>query len=162
MFNIFAFATDTVYGLGAPCNDSAAIDALYRVKDRPDSQPMQVLVASRAMAEALVHIAPNQPIDAETRIYPARANAAIDPRLIAHGGIGVRLPNHQALQDYIRGLGVALAASSANLRGEPALCSAEAVKAVFPDIPIVVAGHCPSGTGSQLWDMREEPPKRLR
>ena len=162
MSNIYAFATDTVYGLGACCNDTDAIDALYLLKERPDSQPMQILVASRAMAETLVQIDPSQPIDAKTRIYPAREGAAIDLRLIANGGIGLRLPNHQALQDYIQNLGVPLAATSANLRGKAALCSAESVQAVFPDIPIVVAGDCRGGIGSEIWDMREQPPKRLR
>ena len=162
MSNIYAFATDTVYGLGASCYDPEAIDALYRLKERSASQPMQVLVADRAMAETLVHVAPHQPIDAKTRIYPARIGTAIDPRLIADDGIGVRLPNHQALQDYIHHLGVPIAASSANLRGKPALCDAEAVQVVFPDIPIVVAGDCSGGSGSEVWDMRTQPAQQLR
>ena len=162
MLNIYAFATDTVYGLGAPCHDVPAIDYLYLLKQRPDSQPMQILVASRAMAESLVQIDSSQSIDAQTRIYPAREDAVIDRRLIANGGIGLRLPNHQALQGYIENLGVPLAATSANLRGEAALCSAESVQTVFPDVPIVVAGDCRGGVGSEIWDMREQPPKRLR
>lgn len=162
MSNIYAFATDTVYGLGARCDDSSAIDALYRLKERPDAQPMQVLVTDRAMAEKLVHLEAHQPVDAETRIYPARIDAAIDRRLIADGGIGIRMPNHLILRNYITTLGAAIAASSANRRGESALHTAESVAQVFPGVPIIITGDCPGGRSSQLWDMRTTPPKQLR
>ena len=162
MPDVFIFATDTVYGIGARCDDRCGIDQLYRLKDRAAEQPMQVLVASHVMAASLVHLGPGHILDAETRIYSARVDAPVDPRLICDGGIGVRQPRHHMLRDYILGLGGAIAATSANLRGEPALCNAEDVAAVFPGIPIVVTGDCSGGTSSQLWDMRWQPPKRLR
>ena len=162
MTDVFIFATDTVYGLGAACDDCVAIDTLYRLKNRPASQPMQVLVADRAMAELLVHIDHTEPIDAQTRIYPARKNVSIDARLIADEGLGVRMPDHRALQNYIYGLGVPIAATSANLRGAPSIFQEDAVRKVFPDIPIVVTGDCGAGESSQIWDMRYESPRRLR
>lgn len=158
-----AFATDTVYGLGAPLNDSDALDRLYALKERPHRQPMQILVADRAMATRWIEVGENDPIDVQSRIYPLHTQviADIDARLINEGGVAVRLPRHDELCAYIADLGVPLVATSANKRGEPALCDARAVREAFPDLALVVTGEC-RGTASSVWDMRTHPPTRLR
>ena len=159
---VIAFATDTVYGLGARFDDTAALSALYHLKNRSDDQPMQILVADRAMAATLVDLPDAQPLDAHTRIYPLRPGVQIDGRIVADGGVGVRMPDLAALRDYIQNIGVPLVASSANLHGLQPLRTVKAVREAFPAIPVVIAEDRLDGHPSQLWDIRAQPPKRLR
>ena len=157
---IVAFATDTVYGLGVPVGDSAGLDRLYDLKQRPASQPMQLLVADRTMASHWV-IIDDQPLDPATRIYPIRPDTPLDPRLVQHGGIGIRRPDHPPLIDYLRRLGVPLVATSANLRDAPPMTDEHQIREAFPDVPVVVTGRG-SGRPSPIWNMRTSPPTRLR
>ncbi len=48
---LVAFATETVYGLGADATNPAAIARIYQAKGRPPTNPLIVHVSDEAMAQ---------------------------------------------------------------------------------------------------------------
>src|SRR4051794_31973025 len=126
--DLVAFATETVYGLGARADDDAAVAKIFAAKGRPADHPLIVHVAQPEQADAFAaEIGPlaRRLIDAFwpgplTLILPRRAGIGA----AAAGGqdsIGLRCPSHPVAQALLRAAhtrGVAgIAAPSANRFG---------------------------------------------
>lgn len=147
--------TDTVYGVAALPDVAGATDALFRLKDRGDAQPLAVLVADVGQARSLVD--PGA-LTAEvvawmdrfwpgalTLVLPRSAEAA---RLALGGSeatVGLRCPD----SDFVRALAARvgpIATTSANRHGEPTPTTAlEAAAALAGPVGLVVDGG-PAGT----------------
>ena len=52
------YPTDTIWGLGCDATHEKAIDKLYKIKNRPDSKSMIILVNSDAMLQQYVEDVP--------------------------------------------------------------------------------------------------------
>ena len=52
---VIAFPTDTAYGLAADPFSETAVDRIFRIKGRPDTKPLLLLVDSVRMAESIIH-----------------------------------------------------------------------------------------------------------
>ena len=52
--DVIVFPTETLYGLGEDALDSAAVDKVFRLKDRDSVNPIPVLVSDQAMLRILV------------------------------------------------------------------------------------------------------------
>jgi L-threonylcarbamoyladenylate synthase len=171
---LVAFATETVYGLGARADDDAAVARIYAAKGRPSSHPLIVHVADVAAAEVFAeHISPLArrlmaafwpgPL---TLIVPRRAGVAS----AAAGGqnsIGLRLPAHPVALALLReaaALGVAgVAAPSANRYGRVSPTLAAHVVAEFgPELAVLDGGACDVGIESAIVDCTREQPALLR
>ena len=96
--DVIVFPTETLYGLGADALDSAAVDKVFRLKDRDSVNPIPVLVSDQAMLRILVAEVPALaqrlierfwpgPL---TLVLPARAEVP-QPLLNSTGGVGVRI-----------------------------------------------------------------------
>src|SRR5438045_296946 len=55
---VVAFPTETVYGLGARLSDESGIGKIFRIKGRPNDNPLIVHVASLRQAEGLARKIP--------------------------------------------------------------------------------------------------------
>lgn len=125
---LVAFATETVYGLGARADDDRAVAGIFAAKGRPADHPLIVHVADAAGAE--VFAAELSPLarrliaafwpGALTLIVPRRAGVATG----AAGGqatIGLRCPAHPVAQALLRAAAAegvpGVAAPSANRFG---------------------------------------------
>jgi L-threonylcarbamoyladenylate synthase len=118
--------TDTVYGLAARPVDADAVDAVYRMKGRPEGMHLPVLAASVAQVRALgVAFTPG----AETlarRWWPGPLTLAFGfaPQLdrpawlAGRTEVAVRIPDHDFLRGLLEHTGV-LVVTSANLHGAP-------------------------------------------
>ena len=117
--------TDTVYGLAARPEDTDAVQAIYRVKDRPQSMPLPVLAgsldqvralgvdvtaAARALAE---HWWPG-PLTLAFGFGPGTRPAWLDGR----DEVAVRIPDHDFVRRLLETTG-ALLVTSANPHGAP-------------------------------------------
>ncbi len=119
---LVAFPTETVYGLGANALNEAAVDRIYRAKNRPAASPLIVHVASAeharqwaaewpARAEALAAAFWPGPL---TLVLPK--STAIPDRVTAGlPTVGLRVPSHPVARALIEASGVPIAAPSANL-----------------------------------------------
>ncbi len=171
---LVAFATETVYGLGARADDDAAVARIFAAKGRPADHPLIVHLADAAAAETFAEFispAARRLMDAcwpgpLTLIVPRRAGRGT----AAAGGqasIGLRLPAHpvaRALLQQAARLGVpGVAAPSANRFGRISPTTAEHVRQELGDALLVLdGGACPVGIESTIVDCTRDQPALLR
>jgi L-threonylcarbamoyladenylate synthase len=168
---IIIFPTDTAFGIGCRIDNPEAVDRLFKIRRRPATQPMPVLVDS--MNTALAYL--DSPSDivrrlmkeywpgALTIIARCKTNLIYSP--IRGGGktVGLRMPNHPTILKIIEAVGVPVLGPSANFHGDPTPYSAadlnpELVKLV----DYVVQGECSVKQASTVVDCSVIPYKILR
>ena len=92
--------------------------------------------------EAALVAGPVRPIVLARRRPDCGLASSVAPGL---SEIGVFLPYSPLHVLLLEALGRPLVATSANLSGEPAATSANEVRAIFPDLPLVDGGACEHG-----------------
>jgi len=146
---IVALPTETVYGL-VVMPDERGVERLIAAKQRSADKGIQLLVDSIGQARALAVV----PALAErlaaafwpgplTLVLPRRADVSLPAGL--GGGrptLGIRLPNHDVPRRLARELGP-LAASSANISGQPDATTAELVTTSLGDVVALVLDDGP-------------------
>jgi L-threonylcarbamoyladenylate synthase len=171
---LVAFATETVYGLGARADDDVAVARIFAAKGRPAEHPLIVHVHSAAQAlEFATHVSPAAqclmgafwpgPL---TLILPRRA----DRGRAAAGGqdsIGLRVPAHPvalALLAQAARLGVpGVAAPSANRFGRVSpTTAAHVVQELGTGLTVLDGGACAVGIESAIVDCTRAQPALLR
>jgi L-threonylcarbamoyladenylate synthase len=119
-----AFATETVYGLGANAFNASAVEKIFAAKQRPAWDPLIVHISSAEMLERVamdVSLKARRLMDAFwpgplTLLLPKQAEV---PLVVTAGRplVAVRMPAHPVAQALIAAAGVPLAAPSANRFG---------------------------------------------
>jgi L-threonylcarbamoyladenylate synthase len=171
---LVAFATETVYGLGARADDDAAVAKIFAAKGRPSGHPLIVHVADRTDAEAFATALP--PVAARlmeglwpgplTLIVP-RAPGVASAAAGGHPTIGLRAPAHPVAHALIRAARrrgvIGIAAPSANRFGRvsPTL-AAHVVDEFGPELLVLDGGPCRIGIESSIVDCSGPEPMLLR
>lgn len=122
---LVAIPTETVYGLAARADSEAAIAGIFVAKGRPAFNPLIVHVTGVEQAAALAQMTPEMREYAQARwpgpvtlVLPLRADATLAPAVSAGlSTVAIRAPRHRIAQAVIAGVGVPLAAPSANRSG---------------------------------------------
>lgn len=118
--------TETYYGLAVDPENSTALERLFRVKKRPESKPILVLISLREQLGSMVASIPAAYIDLMdefwpgplTLVFPARPE--VSPLLTAGTGtVGIRLTSHPIARAIIDTIGKPITATSANISGQP-------------------------------------------
>jgi L-threonylcarbamoyladenylate synthase len=168
---VIAFPTDTVYGVGAHALLPQAVEQLYVAKQRPRDKAIPLLLPN---VDALSQVAASIPEDVYAlaeRFWPGaltivlRRTPAV-PNVVTAGGetVAVRIPDHAVTHTLLLALDAPLAATSANLSGQPAPDSADGVLAQLEGrIGLIVdGGNCPGGVASTIVDLTTRPFRILR
>ncbi len=175
---LLAFATETVYGLGARADNDAAVRAIFQAKGRPADHPLIVHVADRARAAPFVAwtgaTAPAM-LDRLLEAFWPGPLTVIVPRAAGLGGaaaggqstIGLRCPSHPVAQSLLKAaaaLGVpGVAAPSANLFGRVSpTCAAHVVQEFGDGLWVLDGGRCTLGIESTIIDLSRGAPVLLR
>ena len=169
--DVIVFPTETLYGLGADALDSAAVDKVFRLKDRDSVNPIPVLVSDQAMLRILVAEVPALaqrlierfwpgPL---TLVLPARAEVP-QPLLNSTGGVGVRISSQPIATELVKSLGRPLTATSANPSAQAPAHTVEEAKKYFADrIEIYIdGGTLTSKTGSTVAEVSGDTIRILR
>jgi len=168
---VIAFPTDTVYGVGAAGLNSAAVAQLFAVKNRPRTQAIPLLLADPSDLGSVCPSVPAAAKELAARYWPGGltlivpAASHLPAELLAGGNtVAVRVPDHLWLRELIRRLGQPLAATSANLHGEPNPVSAAMVEARLGGrLPVILdGGPTPGDIPSTIVDVTGPEPKVLR
>jgi L-threonylcarbamoyladenylate synthase len=168
---LVAFPTDTVYGVGAHALLPRAVQRLYSVKGRPKDQPIPLLLEDAAAMRAVCLDIPPLAWELADRFWPGALSlvlrrAPIVPDAVTAGGttVAVRVPDHTLVNALCRRLKAPLAATSANLHGQPDPVTAEDVRAnLVGRIPLILDdGPCSGTVPSTLLDLTVTPPAVLR
>ena len=156
---VIAFPTETVYGLGANALDSAAVSEIFRVKNRPQDNPLIAHVDSADMLSVCARFVPDIARALFDKFWPGPLTvilpkaAAIADNVTAGGDtVAVRCPAHPAARALIAAAGVPIVAPSANLSGKP---SPTDFAATFQDlngkVPVIIdGGPCAVGVESTV------------
>jgi L-threonylcarbamoyladenylate synthase len=167
---VIAFPTDTAYGLGADPFNEVAIEEIFRVKGRPETKPILLLVDSLTMAETIVERdAVLDRVAAEFWPGPLTVIVRAVSRLPAAvtagtGTVGIRLPEAPFALELLKRFGQPITATSANRSGKPSCVTAEEVRSAFAEsLPLIVdGGRLPARGGSTLLDLTRTPAVLLR
>jgi L-threonylcarbamoyladenylate synthase len=165
---IVGIPTDTVYGIATDPTLVGADQKLAAAKGRSSDVPLQVLVSSMEQAfelgvwsDGARRVARALWPGGLTLVVPRRGDVEIFVGG-SSGTVGIRWP----LSDVVAGLCSRfgpIAATSANLHGEPPLETAVAVLAAFGDaLACVVDGGDLSGSASTVVDLTGDAPVVLR
>jgi len=171
---LIAFATETVYGLGADAAQRGAIEKVYALKGRPADHPLIVHVSDLEQAlkwaqfdDRAVRLADAFWPGPLTLILPRRADA---PAWACGGqsSIGLRCPSHPVAQALLARFvalgGSGVAAPSANRFGKVSPTTAQHVlDDLGADAPLILdGGACEVGVESSIVDLTRAPARWLR
>ncbi|MBN1579804.1 MAG: threonylcarbamoyl-AMP synthase, partial [Anaerolineae bacterium] len=168
---IVAFPTDTVYGVGAHAFLPQAVEKLYVAKVRPRDKAIPVLISGVDMLTQVAASIPEIAYELAAHFWPGALTVVL-PRhakissTVTSGSdtVAVRVPDHPLTQALLATLDAPLAATSANLSGQPAPITAQEVLAQLDGrIELLLdGGTCPGGVASTVLDLTVSPPQVLR
>ncbi len=166
---VFAYPTETVYGLGCPITDTQAIERIISIKGRDAAKGMIVLVSDMNQAKALAEIDPLQEL-LLSRFWPGALSAVMkinsslrEPVMYIHNGtIAIRVTPHP-LASELAGLLGPIISTSANPSGmSPASCKEDILSYGLDIDAILDGGKIPGGLPSTLIDLTGKEPVSLR
>ena len=144
-----AVPTETVYGLAADATNAEAVARIYEAKGRPSFNPLIVHVPDLEAAQRIGEFGEDALVLAGTHwpgpltlVVPLRPGAPV-ASLVTAGlpSVGLRVPDHPAMQALLRASGRPLAAPSANSSGSISPTRAEHVlKSLGGRIELIIDG----------------------
>ena len=168
---LVGFPTETVYGLGANAFDGDAVRSVYEVKGRPQDNPLIVHVHKDYDISKIVCGIPAYAEKLAQKYLPGpltmvfRSRGTISP-VVSCGldTVGIRVPSHPAAQQFLRCVGLPIAAPSANISKHVSPVTAQHVYADLNGrIPLILdGGRCTGGIESTVLDCTGEVPCILR
>jgi len=168
---VIAFPTDTVYGVGTHAFLPDAVAALYAAKGRPMSKAIPVLIARTDHVSRVARDVPAAAWQLADKFWPGDLTIVLPradelPAIVTGGGdtVAVRCPHHAILLTLMNAIDAPLAATSANLSGQPPPTTARQVAAQLAGrIPLIIdGGDSPGGIPSTVVDLSTCPPRLLR
>ena len=122
---LVAFATETVYGLGADAHSDTAVAKIFEAKGRPQFNPLIIHVPDVETAERYVDLTAQARVLASafwpgpmTLVLPLREGCGLSPLVTAGlGTVGIRIPAHTEARALLSQGRNAIAAPSANPSG---------------------------------------------
>lgn len=168
---LVAFATETVYGLGASAFDPQAVARVFEAKGRPRFDPLIVHLADASWLERIAVEIPHRARELADRFWPGPLTLVLPkteavPDLVTSGlpTVAARVPDHSLARELLRRADVPVAAPSANLFGCLSPTSAEHVAEQLGDRIdyILDGGPCQIGVESTVVYVAAESPMLLR
>lgn len=156
---LVAFPTETVYGLGANALDSAAVEKIFKVKNRPANNPLIAHISDFSMLDGLVREFPEELKPLTDRFWPGPMTLVLPktervPEVVSAGldTIAIRCPAHPIALGLIAAAGVPIVAPSANLSGRPSPTCFEHCKEDLTEkvAAIIDGGNCEIGLESTV------------
>ncbi len=160
---LVAFATETVYGLGADARNGRAVAGIFEAKGRPHFNPLICHFAEAEAAWAEVRADDRARALAAafwpgplTLVLPRRPDCRID--LLAGAGLdtlAVRVPAHEGALALLRAAATPIAAPSANRSGRVSpTSSAHVMEELAGRIAAILeGGECAVGVESTVLDL---------
>lgn len=158
---VIAFPTDTVFGIGALLSKPKAIKKIYKIKKRPGTKPLQILIASLQQAKELGVFNPTA-LNLAKRNWPGPLTLVVNktekvPKLVTGGSskVGLRIPNHKTILQLIKKCGPIVASSANKSEEKPALTAKEVINKL-PEIKFVLPGRVKTKRASKVIDASEK------
>lgn len=168
---LVALPTETVYGLAASISQRDAIEDIFKVKNRPQDNPLIVHCTDVKMIEAITQNQPKLFYTLAEAFMPGPLTVILEKNeqisdVVSAGlkTVAVRIPDHPITHKIIEKVGEGIVAPSANLSGTPSPTNA---KHALDDLKgkiaaIVDGGPCDIGIESTIVNVLTDPPQILR
>ena len=168
---LVAFPTETVYGLGADARQDGAVERIFKVKGRPQDNPLIVhvhpeydlsllVVEPKAYVKQMMHAFAPGPIT-----FVMQSKGSVSPRVSCGlNTLAVRIPKSESALAFLRAVDMPVAAPSANKSKHTSPVTAMHVYEDFQgEIPLILdGGRCQGGIESTVVDCTGEIPVILR
>lgn len=168
---VVAIPTETVYGLAASAFSDSAVAEIYKIKGRPQDNPLIVHVSSLEMMRTAVKEITQQAHALAREFWPGPLTIILPKsdkisKVVTCGldNVAIRMPSHPVALAIIEKSGLPLAAPSANLSGRPSpTCAAHVRDDLDGKIPLIIdGGMCEVGVESTVITLCSEVPTILR
>lgn len=168
---LVAFATETVYGLGANALDESAVGSIFIAKGRPQDNPLIVHIGKKEDIFNIVESLNEKAEKLMDKFMPGPITIILKkkdtiPNNVTAGlsNVAVRMPLHEGARAFINECGVPIAAPSANTSKRPSPTDAQSVlEDMDGKIPLILdGGPCEVGIESTVIDLTREVPTILR
>ncbi len=171
---VVIYPTDTIYGVGADALDQSAIDKVYKIKERPASKPLSVVVNGIKMAKKYCVVGKKQEQifsallpGAFTLIFPARIFKKDRILTVYKRSLSIRIPDYKITLMLSKELGIPFTATSANISG---LSGSGDIGKVLKQLEkkknlvdlVLDAGVLPEKNSSIIFDLTGKEPKVAR
>jgi len=166
---VVVLPTDTVYGVFSLPNIKTGLEKIFSLKKRPQSMPLPLLI-SDVRQLPLVSSFQSQNLTSLVQLFWPGSLTLVLPNptdgmsLVSSDKdtIAVRCPDSNFVRRIAKDLGP-LAATSANLHGEPTPESAIKIAEILPDVDLIIdGGPLKGGLASTLVDLSQPHPVILR
>lgn len=168
---VVAFATETVYGLGADATSDRGVARIFAAKGRPPDNPLIVHAADVTMARAYASVWPVSAERLAQAFWPGPLTIVVPKRDVivpgvsaGLGTVALRVPQGTVARALIVATGRPLAAPSANRSEHVSPTSAAHVLADLDGriAAVIDSGPCSLGIESTVVDVSGDPPRLLR
>ena len=146
-WELVAFPTETIYGLGANALDSDAVQKIFTVKGRPSSNPLIVHIGEKSQIADLAIVENSFQQQIIDKLFPGPVTLLLKkkpgiPEVVTQNPfVGIRMPSNQIANDFLKAVALPIAAPSANISGKPSPTSAPMVMDnVGGKIPLIIDG----------------------
>jgi len=170
---VVACPTDTTYGLIADATDENAVNRLFKIKKRPITKAIPVVINNIELAKKIAFI-DERTADVLKMVWPGAVTVILQhkfklPELITAGTgtVALRIPDYKLIYFLTETMGKPLTATSANISGQQPTYSAEEVINQFdregyqPNL-ILDAGILKHSKPSTILDLSTNEPKIRR
>jgi L-threonylcarbamoyladenylate synthase len=153
---VVAIPTDTFYGLSADPFNLAAVERVFRVKGRPESQALPILVNSMEQAVSLIRDIPDPFLTLAHKFWPGALTLIVEathrlPLKVTGntGRVALRWPKSKIANALIESAEGPITGTSANLSGHPSCSSAEQILVQLNDrLPLILDSGDTGGTAA--------------
>lgn len=166
---LIAFPTDTVYGIGASAFQADAIERIYQAKGRSALKAIPILLGNPEAAQLITP--PLSPLAQRLSdaFWPGPLTLVLPllpflpENLSPTPTVGLRVPDHTFTLALLQETGP-LAATSANLSGQPSALTADQAASQFGgELGLILdGGRSAGGLASTVVDCAAEKPSLLR
>jgi len=162
---VVGIPTDTFYGLAADPFNLAAVEQIYRVKGRPETRALPILVRSIEQSVDLVRTLPDAFVRLAEKFWPgaltivAEASRRLPLKVTGNTGrVALRMPNAPVVWALIQAFGGPITGTSANLSGQPSSTNAELLSAQLGErLPLILdGGETGAVLASTILDLQED------
>lgn len=168
---VVIFPAKCLYGIAAKALDQTAVQKVFDLKQRPQNNPILVLIPNRKHLEELVTSIPRAAEKLMDAFWPGnltlifKAKKHVPDILTAGTGkIGIRVPIHPVAKALVQSLGSPVTGTSANLSGQDSCFQTNRLDPFITEHAdlILDAGTLKGGKGSSIVDITQSPPVILR
>lgn len=160
--SVVAIPTDTFYGLAADPFNLSAVGEIYKVKGRPETRALPILVRSIEQSMQLARDVPPVFLKLAQEFWPGALTIVVDAanrvplKVTANTGkVALRWPKSEVVTKLIEEFDGPITGTSANISGFPSCSSSEQVmKQLGGRVPLVLDSGETGGTlGSTIVDV---------